>query len=84
MPRWRSDSSIAGVKCNPAVGAATALPCLRVNGLVTLAIERFVRTLDIRRKRNVTEPVERLVETVLRFEPHHSQAIVGAGFHVGL
>src|SRR5215469_5362420 len=55
-----------------------------INGLVTLAIERFVRALDIRRKRNVTEPIERLMQTVLRFEPQHTQAVFGASFHPGL
>ncbi len=65
MPRARTRFRISGVKCSPAVGAATALPCLRVNRLVAFAIERLIGALDIRRQRNVAEPVERFVKAVL-------------------
>jgi hypothetical protein len=50
------------VKCRPAVGAATAAPLLCKHGLVALAIERFVRALDIRRQGNVPEAIKSFVK----------------------
>ena len=53
---------ISGVKCKPAVGAATALSPCRINGLIALAVHRFIGALDIGRQRNVTQTLERLSE----------------------
>ena len=47
-----------GVKCSPAVGAATEPRSAREHRLVTFAIGRVVRPLDVRRQRHVADLLE--------------------------
>ena len=54
-PRARIRCRIWGVKCSPAVGAATEPRLSRKNGLVPLAVERLVLPANVRRQRDMPQ-----------------------------
>ena len=58
MPFCLSWARISGVKCRPAVGAAALPGSWRVDGLVAVAVFRFVVAVDVGRERHVADLFE--------------------------
>ena len=73
-----SASSICGVKCRPAVGAATEPRSLREDSLVALAIRSYIVTANVGRQRHVADAVEDGEEIVDRFEAQQTLAELAA------
>ena len=77
-------ASIAGVKCSPAVGAATDPRSSRVHRLVTLAIRGNIVAMDVWRQRNMADAIEACVKILHRLELEQPFAKFSPLQHFGL
>ena len=73
-PRARIWSRISGVKCSPAVGAATDPRSLRVDSLIALAIPVHICAVDVRRQRDVPQLLDLAEEIRDRLKPQRALA----------
>src|ERR1700722_1714619 len=62
-------------------GHGTSLLC--VNCLISLAVARLIGALDVRRKRNMAQPRDRLGKTSLIRKSQKPQAVSAAALHPG-